>query len=213
MIQGFMQTILSLSLAYIVFIGAMVSPGPDLLMVMRHSLGHHTKAGVLTAAGIALGNIVHAGYCIGGIALLISQSAVLFNLIKWLGAGYLVYVGIQSLRSKGMDLSRVGEDAGSIESRKAFQSGLITNLSNPKAIMFFMALYTQMIGPDVPLPFQLIFAAVSIATAFSWFSLVAFLMGRGGVRRAYSRASKWIDRIFGGFFIVLGAKLAFVKMV
>lgn len=209
-----MQIILSLSLPYIVFIGALASPGPDLLIVMRNALGHHTRAGVLTAAGIALGNIIHMGYCFAGIALLISQSVALFNLIKWVGAGYLVYIGVQSLRSKGQDLTHIqGTDTAGMTNKGAFKSGLICNLLNPKATMFFLAWFSQMIDPAMSLSLQLSFLAFCVITAFLWFSLIAFLMGRGGVRRAYSRASQWIDRIFGGFFIALGVKLAFVKMV
>ncbi len=204
--------LLGLTLVYIVFIGALMSPGPDLLITMRNALGYSARAGVYTAAGIAAALIIHMSYCIAGIGLLISQSILLFNLIKWIGAAYLIYIGVHALRSKGSDLKAetLTQDlqAKTKSDWQAFVNGFVTNVLNPKATMFFLALFSQMIDPDIPLSLMISFCAVCIVTAFLWFSAVSMVMAVPPVRRAYARASKWIDRVFGGFFVALGLKLA-----
>ncbi|MEO3431707.1 LysE family transporter [Inquilinus sp. CAU 1745] len=207
-----MESLAGVALVYAVFLGGMMSPGPDFLVVLRNSLGFSARTGIYTAAGIAAGLVIHIGYCVAGIGLLISQSILLFNLIKWLGAAYLIYMGVRALRSPGValatttDAPKDGKTAG-----QAFANGFVVNLFNPKATMFFLALFSQMIDPATPIAIQIAFGAGCVATAFVWFSLVAAVMGIGRVRQAYARASKWTDRIFGAFFIGLGAKLALAR--
>ncbi len=211
-----MHSILSLLLVYAVFLGAMISPGPDLLISMRNALGYSARAGVFTALGIMIGNSIHISYCLAGIGLLISKSVILFNIIKWAGAAYLIYIGLASLRSPGMsiDVNKVTENLHhKIKSDAlAFRNGFVTNITNPKATMFFLALFSQMIDPSIPFGAQAALGAACVITSFFWFSGVALVMGHVRIRQAYSRASKWIDRIFGGFFIALGAKLAFARL-
>ena len=189
-----------------------MSPGPDLLVTMRNSLGYSTRAGVFTALGIAAGLIIHMGYCVAVIGLLISQSVILFNLVKWIGASYLVYIGFHALRSQGTGLHRdeILHDLHSREKadKQAFANGFVTNLFNPKATMFFLALFSQMIDPGLPLGVTTAFCALCIVTAFIWFSAVSFVLSTSHARRAYARASRWIDRVFGVFFIGLALKLA-----
>jgi len=208
-----MQIISSFWLVYVVFLGALMSPGPDLLVTLKHSLSYSVRSGIFAAAGIAMGVIVHVAYCMAGIGLLISHSVILFNIIKICGAGYLVYIGIMSLRSKGMDLSVVAEQGAPVKSdRQSFISGFVTNVFNPKATMFFLALFSQMLQPGLPVSWQIGFAFVCVLTAFIWFSLVSVVTGFERFRRVYQRLSKGIDRVFGAFFIALGAKLAFARI-
>jgi RhtB (resistance to homoserine/threonine) family protein len=204
-----------LFLAYLVFLGALASPGPDFLIVLRNALGYSARAGVFTAAGIAAALTVHFAYCIAGIGLLITQSVLLFNAIKWMGAAYLVYIGIDALRSKGTTVETMGVPASSaaaiMTDMRAFKNGFITNLFNPKATMFFLALFSQMIDPAMDKGILVLFCAFCMATAFIWFSLVATIMGVPAIRQGYAKASLWLDRVFGAFFIGLGAKLAFAR--
>ena len=87
-------------------------------------------------------------------------------------------------------------------------NGFVTNVFNPKATMFFLALFSQMLDPSLPLSLAVAFCGLCIATAFIWFSAVSFVLASPPARRAYGRASQWIDRVFGGFFIGLAVKLA-----
>lgn len=128
------------------------------------------------------------------------------------GRGLLIYMGIRALRSPGVTLTATADapSAGKTAGQ-AFANGFVVNLFNPKATMFFLALFSQMIDPATPVAIQVAFGAGCIATAFVWFSAVATVMGVGRVRRVYARASKWTDRISGVFFIGLGAKLALAR--
>ncbi len=209
----------ALGLAYLVSWGAMMSPGPDFLIVMRNALGYSTRAGIFTGLGITMGLTFHMGYCLAGLGLVIAQSVFLFNILKWIGAGYLIYVGIDSLRSKGPDKDTLriesmteGTDGKTKTDKQAFINGLVTNFFNPKAALFFIALFSQMIAPGTPFSVQFGFAVLLVVTALFWWCLLSVIMGQRPVRHAYARSAKWIDRIFGGFFIALGAKLALVKI-
>ncbi len=213
-----MEYIAGLILVYIVFMGAMVSPGPDFLMTVRNALGFSARAGVFTAAGIAMGCLVHMTYSIAGLGLLISQSVLAYNVVKWIGAGYLIYMGWHALRSKGMNPEDMKRDhltdgtTGRIKSDgKAFMNGLWANLLNPKATLFFVALFSQMISPDIPVALLAVFCLFCGLTIFAWFSGVSFVMAIPAIRRGYARSSKWIDRTFGAFFVALGMKLALSK--
>jgi RhtB (resistance to homoserine/threonine) family protein len=213
-----MEELIGLWLAYVVFMGALVSPGPDFLIVLKNTLSYSTKAGVFSAIGIAAGLIFHISYCLAGIGFLISSSLILFSLIKIIGALYLIFVGIKALRSSGTSYEMLrrktlGQDIQSLQisNKEAFYNGLITNVFNPKATMFFIALFSQMIDPATAFSVQFLFSIVCLLSALLWFCLVAVLLGHRAIRRRYAQLSKWIDRVFGLFFIGLGLKLSLVQ--
>lgn len=132
-----------------VFGVALISPGPDFVMAVRNSILYTRKTGIFTAAGFGLGVGVHIFYTLVGIAAVISQSIFLFSLIKYAGAAYLFYIGFKALRSKGFHASAAGASSKSqsLSPVQALWSGFLTNLLNPKATLFFLAVFTQFIGP------------------------------------------------------------------
>jgi RhtB (resistance to homoserine/threonine) family protein len=198
-----------------VFGVAVVSPGPDLVMAIRNSVLHARRAGILTALGFALGVLIHVTYTLAGLAAIIAQSVFLFNLLKYIGAAYLLYVGIKALRSKGMDASALVPDAAprsAMTDLQAIRSGFITNLFNPKATMFFLALFSQIIDPTYSLSIQIGFGLTCALMVFGWFSLVAVVLNTPAIKSKFMRASKWIDRTCGAFFIALGVRLALTKV-
>ena len=195
---------------------ALMSPGPDFVMAVRNSVVHSRQAGIFTAIGFSAGAFVHTTYCIIGIAAVISQSVLLFSIIKYIGAAYLIYIGGKSLLSRGFqsDVSFKGEKAKhSMSDFQAFRSGFITNLFNPKATMFFLALFTQIIDPSTPLWVQLVYVATCVITTIMWFSFVAFVLTDRRVKNTFLSFSKWIDRLCGGLLVALGVKLALSKTV
>jgi RhtB (resistance to homoserine/threonine) family protein len=207
-----MELSLQLFLAYSVFLGAMMAPGPDLMIVLQNALCYSSRSGIYTAAGIAVAACIHMAYCVAGIGLLISKSILLFNLVKFIGAAYLIYMGIMALRSKGKSLDESAMRSAATKSDKnAFVNGFITNLFNPKATLFFLALFTQVIDPDMSQSTQGILCLAMFVTAFVWFSLVSVVMGSQHVRQGYFKMSKFTDRLFGAFFIALGVKLMFSR--
>lgn len=191
----------------------LMSPGPDFVMAVRNSLLYSRRTGIMTAAGFGLGVGVHVVYCLCGLALVISQSIVLFNIIKFIGAAYLFYVGIKALRSEGYKApSLENKTISSLSDWAALRSGFITNLFNPKATLFFLALFTQIINPDVVLSAQILYGATCILMTFLWFSLVACVLTAPAIRLRFLSMAKWIDRACGAFFIALGCKLALTKL-
>lgn len=196
-----------------VFGAAVMAPGPDFVMAVRNAVLYSRRAGILTAIGFAAGFCIHMAYTVIGIAALIAQSVFIFSLIKYAGAAYLFYIGIKALRSKGFDGPVIGDDkaAGNYTNGQALRDGFLTNLLNPKATLFCLAVFTQFVTPETPLGVQLAFAATCVAMVAGWFSLVAVILTQRTVRRKFLSAAGWIDRLCGALFIGLGIKLALAK--
>jgi RhtB (resistance to homoserine/threonine) family protein len=195
-----------------VFGVAVASPGPDFVMAVRNSVLYSRRAGIMTAIGFAFGVAIHVAYCLGGIALLISKSILLFSIVKYIGAAYLFYVGFKAIKSKGMDKAEIDGPKLKMTDLQALRSGFITNLFNPKATMFFLALFTQIVAPETPLLIQSLYGATCIVLTGSWFSMVAVVLTTPAIRQRFLRFSEWIDRACGVLFIALGVKLVLTKI-
>ncbi len=197
----------------IVFSVALASPGPDFVMAVRNSVMGSRRAGIFTAIGFGLGVAIHVAYCLAGLALVISQSVMVFNIVKWIGAAYLFYVGWQALKSKGYRPPEEGVmEKPAMTALQALRSGFVTNLFNPKATLFFLALFTQILSPDIEMMAKVVYGLTCIFMTMLWFSIVATVLTTPKIRAAFLRASKWIDRVCGGLFIALGVKLAVTKL-
>ncbi len=191
---------------------AVMSPGPNFLMTLRNSVMHSRRAGVYTAAGLALGDCVHATYCLVGIAVVISQSILLFNAIKTAGAAYLIYVGIRSLRAQ----KRTTEDHAhrplrGMAPREAIRAGFLTDVLNPKVTLFFLALFTQVIRPETPTWQQALYGLTVVGIEFAWMALVAVAISQRTVKAWFENVAHWIERVTGALFIALGLRLAFAR--
>lgn len=201
----------------ILFICSIVimSPGPNLVITLRNSLIHTQKAGILTALGLAVGDLIHIGFWLIGIGWLIARSLWLFNLVKWVGAAYLVYLGIRSLQARGSGknplveagrMQRVASPA--ISPKQAFRMGLLTCLLNPKVSLFFLALFTQLIRPNTPIAVQLFYGITVASVEFGWFATVAIALSRPWIKRRLLSVAHWVDRVMGVVLIGLGLRLA-----
>jgi RhtB (resistance to homoserine/threonine) family protein len=188
---------------------AAVSPGPDFVMTVRNSLCYSRQSGIYTSIGISMGLLVHLFYCAAGIGYIISTSIVLFNVIKVLGAAYLVYMGVSSFLSKKskMDLSGVATGPG-LSRFQSFKMGFLTNVLNPKATLFFLSLFTFVIGNSTPLYIVLTISLIIVLTALVWFIVVSLFFTHKKVQRAFLRYEVMINRFFGGFLVLLGIKVA-----
>ncbi len=189
---------------------AVASPGPDFAVVVRESVAQGRRAGSWTALGVGCGIFVHVAYSLLGIGLIVSQSIVLFNLVKWLAAAYLVYLGWRALRARPMNLEAIdGANAPVARSAwRAFVIGFVTNGLNPKATLFFLSLFTVVISPDTPLLVQAGYGLYLAGATALWFLLVAWLFSRGRVLAGFARLGHWFDRLTGAVLIGLGARLA-----
>ena len=195
---------------------ATASPGPDFVIVVRNAVIHSKRVGIFTAVGITVGNCIHVTYCILGIAALISQSLLLFSMIKYVGAAYLIYIGFKALYSQGYKNTVVGDDKQECVQEcmpivHAVRQGFLTNLLNPKATMFWFALFTQVISPDTSLFVRGVYGVTAVTISFFWFFVVSVVLNQRSVRRVFLSWTQWIDRICGGLMVALGVKLALIK--
>ncbi len=194
-----------------VFSFAIVAPGADTAMVMRQSLMHGRRAGILTAFGVGTSLLFHLTYTILGLGLIVSQSLLLFSIIKWAGAAYLTYMGLMALRAPEPALPESGINAAGGEAMsavRAFGLGFVTNALNPKPILFFLSLFSALVSHETPALVKGGYGLVMAACLILWFSAVSCFLTMPRVRTAFSRAGLWINRVTGAVFIALGVRLA-----
>ncbi len=193
----------------LVHILAAMSPGPDFVMAVRNSLTYSRKTGMWTAVGFGLGIGVHIAYCAAGLAVIISQSILIFNTIKLLGAGYLIYIGLKSFFSKSSHVEiNQEEEKEDISAIAAVKMGFLTNILNPKATLFFLGLFTLVISPDVPKTVLIAVSIIMIVNTVLWFMLVAIFFAQKRVRLVFERFQDIFSKFFGGLLIILGIRVA-----
>lgn len=191
---------------------AVVSPGPDFLIVTRNSLLYSKRIGLATALGIAVGNTWWTAASILGISLVISRTVLVFNAIKWLGALYLIYLGVRSLCAKHESQTGQHEpmrrQKQALTVASAFRTGLFTNLLNPKCAMFFVSFFSIVITPKTPIMLQYAYGFEIMLIAVCWFSLLATVLSVEKVKGVFERFSIWLDRVTGAILITLGIRVA-----
>ena len=188
---------------------ALISPGPDFILAVRNSLAYSRKTGIYTAIGFSLGIAVHIFYSVLGLALIISKSILIFNSIKFLGAGYLIYIGIKSFGSKASRINVQNEEKKpDIRPIQALKMGFLTNVLNPKATLLFLSLFTFVIKPDTPAYVLIAASTIMIIDTALWFSLVAIFFTQKRVQNVFDKFQGAFNKIFGGLLVALGIKIA-----
>ncbi|MBI4433479.1 LysE family transporter [Candidatus Uhrbacteria bacterium] len=204
--QPYFSEFLTVALIHLL---AVMSPGPDFVMVCRNSLTRSRRSGMWSAVGLGFGILVHVTYSLIGIGYLIAQSIVLFTVLKWIGAAYLVWIGWQSLRAKPVTMTAaVTALADDISPLAAVRMGFLTNVLNPKATMFFLALFTQVIRPTTPAIVQVGYGMEMSVMTMLWFAGVAYALGHGAVRHRFQSIQHYVERTMGAILIALGVKVA-----
>lgn len=186
-----------------------LTPGNDMLYVIARSSGGGTKAGIVSALGIGAGCLVHVVAAVAGLSALIAQSAIAFMVIKYLGAAYLIYLGLRSLLVRKTSLVVKAAEQQSFS--RIFRQGMITNVLNPKVALFFLAFLPQFIQVEkghtalqilfLGTWFDLVGTIVNILVALLFGKLVVLLSGAPGFIR-------WQQRITGGLLVALGIRVA-----
>lgn len=202
----YLPIILTVALAHLL---AVISPGPDFVMITRNSLIYSRRTGIYSALGLSFGILVHIIYSLVGIGFIIAKSIILFNTIKFLGAAYLIYIGYKSLTAKSSKLNLSTENhEQDISKLAAIRIGFLTNVTNPKATLFFLSLFTLVITPSTPLFIKILMGAeMSIAT-FSWFAFVAYITSHHLVKNKLSSIQGFAEKFIGVVLIALGIKVA-----
>ena len=202
-----------LTISFIIMLAA-ISPGPDFAMVVKNSLVRNRQCGIFTALGVSCSLLIHSGYCILGLAIIISQSLLLFSVIKYIGAAYLIYIGAKSLLAKQSDMQVNGHTANhTMNAYQSFMQGLLCNLLNPKAIMFILAFFTLIISPTSSWKEQFGFGIEIAFIHFIWFSWLALMVTHQRVRSRLNKIQHYIVKVMGVALIGFGARIALLSHV
>ncbi len=192
---------------------AMASPGPDFAMVVRQSVAHGRNVATWTSLGIGTGILLHVGYSLLGIGVVVSQSIVAFTIMKFAGAAYLIYIGIQSLCAGPRESAAMntGTPVNTLAPGRAYRAGFLTNALNPKVTLFFLSLFTVVIDSATPIYIQAFYGVYMAIVTMVWFVFLSMLLGHWRVRALFRRFGHWIERATGLILITLGARLAFAS--
>jgi len=188
-----------------------ITPGPDTFYILSRSIAQGKKAGVLSVLGISSGSIVHTCLAAFGLSLVLAGSAVAFAIIKYLGAGYIVYLGIRTIARN--ETLPDGNESSAVEIKpyRIYWQGMMTNLFNPKVALFFISFLPQFINPGAggnPVPF-LVLGATFITTGTAWSLFIACAASSiSGKLRKNDKTVLIMKKLCGAVFICLGIKLA-----
>ncbi|MHC1547437.1 LysE family transporter [Phyllobacterium sp. K27] len=194
-----------------VFSIMIVSPGADFAIVVRQSVVHGRRSAIMTSIGIGSSLLFHISYTVLGLGLLVSKSLLLFGLLKWAGAAYLVYLGIKALRAPAMEApAGVVENVTQkrISDGRSFLLGFVTNALNPKAVLFFLSLFSALVSHETPVFIQAGYGVFMALALIAWFVAVSTFFTIQSVRDRFISWGKWFNRVTGMVFIGLGIKLA-----
>ncbi len=186
------------------------SPGPDFLIITRNTLTFSRKSGIWTALGLALGILVHVSYSLFGIGFLISQSILLFNTIKYIGAAYLIFIGWKALTHKTeVSSNQTIAQRRDLSPLTGIRIGFLTNVLNPKVSLFFLALFSQVISPSTPMIVKIGYGLYMSFATFVWFSGIASILSLSAIKERFMSIQSAAERVMGGLLIALGLKVAF----
>ena len=199
-----------LALATIHFL-AVVAPGPDFAVTIRQSVRFGRWVGICTALGIGAGISVHVLYTLLGVGALMHSTPWLLTVAKVAGGAYILYLGVSLLRSQPQ--SALEGDKGSDEPLaeqtllKAFTTGFLTNATNPKATLFFLAIFTTVISATTPLKVQALYGVWMCFVNALWFVIVALFFSSARVRVLFMRLGHWFERTMGVILILFAGRL------
>lgn len=192
-----------------------ITPGPDTAYIVGRSVQMGWRGGVAAALGISAGCLVHVSAAAVGLSALLAASSYAFTAVKWIGAAYLLYTGIQMLRARASTAAT--SDAAEkplLSLRQVFWQGAFTNALNPKVALFFLAFLPQFVDADAPskaLAF-IVLGLIFISTGTIWGLGTAIVAAKAASRvRQSGQAMVWINRALGGVFIYLGIRVAMLE--
>ncbi|EJL96355.1 putative threonine efflux protein [Pseudomonas sp. GM102] len=199
-----------LALATIHFL-AVVAPGPDFAVTIRQSVRFGRLVGICTALGIGAGISVHVLYTLLGVGALMHTTPWLLTVAKVVGGAYILYLGVSLIRSKPKSAIEGDKGAEASTERqtlfKAFSTGFLTNATNPKATLFFLAIFTTIISATTPLQIQALYGLWMCFVNALWFVIVALFFSSTRVRLLFMRMGHWFERTMGVILILFAGRL------
>ena len=196
--------------AYVaIVIGFVFIPGPATLFTVARATSSGVRVGIATGGGIAAGDLVHTAMAIVGLSALIATSALLFSIVKYAGAAYLVYLGIRAILERAP--LELGAGAQPISARRAFRQAILVEVLNPKTALFFLAFLPQFVDPAAgSVALQLSLLGV-VFVGLGLLSTVVFAVSAGGIGRfvrQHPAVLRWQGKVVGSLYCALGIRLA-----
>ena len=188
-----------------------LSPGPDMIFIVSQTSKRGIQSGLVSLLGIWMGTFIHVIFAALGISAILMASAIAFSVVKWIGALYLIWMGIQSIRSKGNSKFQLGNGEKKKNLRKSLQEGVFVSLLNPKVAIFFLAFLPQFVEPQAGAVGAQLFlhgSLIIVVAAFIEIPIVLISDKLISYLNRNENASRWIDRGLGSLLILLGLKLA-----
>lgn len=204
-----MYDLATLSTFVVVVLGMFLIPGPAVLLVLTRTVEGGRKTGVLTALGVASGDFIHALCAAVGLSALLMTSALAFNLVKYAGAAYLIYLGVKAFMAKTTDHQLLSIPA--VSSQKAFFQAIFIEVMNPKTAIFFLAFLPQFVRADQgAVTWQLLGLGLLFAVMSAVYTVLLALLIKplGRMMGSMGWLKRWRGKILGTILIALGLKVA-----
>ena len=192
-------------------VALLLIPGPAVIYVLNRSVSDGREVGLAAVAGLELGNFVHVVAATAGLSAVLAPSATAFNAVKWLGAAYLVFVGLRTLATKPRAVSG---DSASVSRRRSFSQGVIVNTLNPKVALFFLSYLPQFIDPDNGAAWSQALVLGSIFVAIGCLTDGMYALTASALRTVLlrGRTLPFVQRyVAGTVFVALGVAAATTK--
>jgi RhtB (resistance to homoserine/threonine) family protein len=190
-----------------------LTPGADTIYILGKGVSKGRKSAIISALGISCGCLVHTLFAAFGLSVILAKSVLAFNIVKWIGALYLIYLGIKSFKSKGFEMTEINE-VNQISSKKIFTEGILTNVLNPKVALFFLSFMPQFISSNNTygtLPF-LILGLTFFVSGTIWCQILAVASSLMTKKlKENQNISNIINKVTGVVFVALGLKLLKAK--
>lgn len=191
-----------------------ITPGPDTTLVFAQTLRHGVRGGLIASLGVITGCLVHVTAASVGLSAILAASAHAFNVVKWLGAAYLAFIGVRTIIAAGRASAAAAAQPEALRTSSVFWTGFLTNVLNPKVAVFFLAFLPQFVSADAayaPLGFAML-GLIFIVVGFVWLVVLAFVAARSAAALGgRGRLKVWLERALGAAFIALAAKLALAE--
>ncbi len=189
-----------------------LTPGNDTIFILSRSIAQGKKAGIMSVLGIATGSLVHTTLAALGMSVIIAKSIVFFNIIKYAGAAYLVYIGYKMLTDRSQLNTETNMAGKKTDLKRIYRDAVITNVLNPKVALFFIAFLPQFIDPafeNTILPFMLLGISFTITGTIWCLILAGFASIISNKLKRNKKLSFYINKTCGAVLIALGIKVAF----
>ena len=190
-----------------------LTPGNDTIFILSRSIAQGRKAGILSVMGIATGSLVHTAMAAFGLSLILARSPLAFNIVKYCGAAYLLYIGIRMLMASRLVFTEE-PTTGRINHFRIYRDAVLTNVLNPKVALFFISFLPQFIDPSYhrpAIPFLLLGLTFTITGTLWCLVLAAFASFIASKLKSGRKLSVYVNRVCGVAIIALGLRMVFTR--